>query len=478
MKRIFCLVLCMVMLLTGCSTAGSSAESLGPVKVTLWHYYGGDTAAAFSQLVQTFNETVGVEKGILIDAYSYGGVSELAEAVLDSANEEVGAPEMPDIFAAYSDNALRIDQLSKVAALDSYFTEEELLQYRPEFLEEGRISDDNALKIIPVAKSSEIIYINGTDFEPFSNTTGVTTDDFATWEGLVAAAETYYNWTDSQTEEPGDGKALFGMDSMANFMLVSAQQLGGEIFTIDQGRATVSLSKEHARVIWDNSYVPLLKGYFASVGRFRSDDVKFGELIMYVGSTSGANYFPDVVEKDKDSAYAIDCIAAPYPVYQDAVKNVVVQQGAGMVVSKSTPEREAASVEFLKWFTDTTQNQSFAVSTGYLPVENDSLNIDSVISKIIESGESINGPTVATANAIYPMLDTYALFADKPFNGSYDTRNVLDNCFSNAFAQRDEILLAIAAGEDPQTLYDQYTSDENFDLWYDQLIAQLEENIE
>lgn len=45
-------------------------------------------------------------------------------------------------------------------------------------------------------------------------------------EGLTAAAEKYYNWTDAQTAAPDDGKALFGRDAMANYMLVGAQQLG------------------------------------------------------------------------------------------------------------------------------------------------------------------------------------------------------------------------------------------------------------
>lgn len=39
-----------------------------------------------------------------------------------------------------------------------------------------------------------------------------------------------------------------------------------------------------------------------------------------------------------------------------------------MVVTKSTPEEEAACVAFLKWFTQPENNIQFAVGSGYLPV--------------------------------------------------------------------------------------------------------------
>ena len=38
--------------------------------------------------------------------------------------------------------------------------------------------------------------------------------------------------TDEQTEEPDDGKALFGRDAMANYMFVGARQLGGNLFEV------------------------------------------------------------------------------------------------------------------------------------------------------------------------------------------------------------------------------------------------------
>ena len=58
-------------------------------------------ASAFDVLVEEFNETVGREKGIYVQSYSQGSVSDLETAVRDSINGTVGADEMPDIFSSF-----------------------------------------------------------------------------------------------------------------------------------------------------------------------------------------------------------------------------------------------------------------------------------------------------------------------------------------------------------------------------------------
>ncbi len=468
MKKIAMLVV-VAILLSSC--AFDTGKNDGPVKLTLWHYYNGATKESFDTLVQEFNETIGIEENILVDAYSFGGVGELADAVMDSANKEIGAEPLPDIFAAYADNVQRLDELDVVAPLDEYFTDDEIALYRPEFIDEGRFGKDGELMIVPIAKSSEIIYINGTDFNTFAQDTGATVADMQTWEGLVDTAEEYYMWTDAQTPELNDGKAMFGIDSTANFMLVATKQLGNEIYTYNDTQAEITISKEDARKLWDVYYVPFISGYYADIGRFRSDDLKAGELIAYAGSTASAQYFPSQVEISKDDAYAIECITAPYP-YFEGTQKVVVQQGAGMAVSKSTPEKESAAVEFLKWFTETEQNLAFAVETGYMPVQNASLEYDVVSAEMRKDPNfSETSPVVGTANVLYQALNEYEFYASKPFNGSYDSRNKLEDSLSSFSIQGlEELGTAIANGEDRQTAIDRLSSDENFEKWYNSLV--------
>ena len=70
--------------MAGCSGAASvnTSKNSEPVDITIWHYYNGSQKAAFDDLVNEFNDTVGKEKGIYVEGHSKGNVSELENAVL------------------------------------------------------------------------------------------------------------------------------------------------------------------------------------------------------------------------------------------------------------------------------------------------------------------------------------------------------------------------------------------------------------
>ena len=239
-----------------------------------------------------------------------------------------------------------MEQAGALADLSGYLDQAELDKYVDSYIEEGRIASDGALRIFPTAKSTEIMMLNKTDWEPFAAATGAKLEDLRTIEGVVAAAEAYYEWTDGLTPDvPGDGRAFYGRDAVANYFIIGLKQLGVEIFQVENGKMTLNTPKEELRRLWENYYVPMVKGCFGAYGSFRSDDVKTGELLAYTGSTASAMYFPDQVELDGGS-YAIDYAVLPAPVFEGG-ENIAVQQGAGMVVSKSDERREYAAVEFL-----------------------------------------------------------------------------------------------------------------------------------
>jgi ABC-type glycerol-3-phosphate transport system substrate-binding protein len=48
--------------------------------------------------------------------------------------------------------------------------------------------------------------------------------------------------------------------------------------------------------------------------------------------------------------------------------------GANIAMFKSTPEKQAAAWEFIKWFADTDQTAYWSIKTHYLPVRKSSLN--------------------------------------------------------------------------------------------------------
>lgn len=362
--------LCAAALALGCGGCSGSAGSEVPAKVTditVWTYYNGDQLESFNSLVNQFNETVGAQKGIKVSTESQGSVNDLETSVMDSAEGKVGAAAMPNIFSAYADTAYALDQMGMVVDLAPYLTEEEKAQFVEGYLSEGDFGEDDSIKIFPVAKSTELLFLNDTDWQAFADAADVRYENLATMEGLTAAAEKYYNWTDAQTAAPDDGKALFGRDAMANYMLVGAQQLGDTIFAVKDGRMTVNFERDVARRLWDNYYVPFVRGWFAATGRFRSDDIKTGNVLGYVGSSSSATFFPTRVTNDANQSHEISLKTLPAPQFEGG-EAVAVQQGAGMVVTAAKEEEVKASVEFLKWFVRAENNIAFSVGSGYLPV--------------------------------------------------------------------------------------------------------------
>lgn len=128
-----------------------------------------------------------------------------------------------------------VDQMGLVMDLSDYLTEEEKEAYIDNYLEEGDFSGNGSIKIFPVAKSTELLFLNETDWEPFAEATGASYEDLATMEGLVSTAELYYNWTDAQTAAKDDGRALFGRDAMANYLLIGSMELGTPVFDVEDG---------------------------------------------------------------------------------------------------------------------------------------------------------------------------------------------------------------------------------------------------
>ena len=92
--------------LGGCGN-NSPLDAKNPVSIDIWTYYNGDQLTAFDALVEEFNETVGKEKGIVVKGYSQGSVNDLESNVLAAVQGEVGADEVPNIFAAYADTVTR-----------------------------------------------------------------------------------------------------------------------------------------------------------------------------------------------------------------------------------------------------------------------------------------------------------------------------------------------------------------------------------
>ena len=320
--------------------------------------------------------------------------------------------------------AAKIDELGKLCNLNDYFSESEKSLYVEEFLNDGQF-DGERLLILPIVKSTELLYVNETAWNQFASVNGIDANKLSSWEGVYAAAQAYYQWTDAQTPEiAGDGKSLMGVDSVANYVIIGNKQLGVEV--IDGENQQVVLDRAAMKKIFDTYYGGISLGYFNAVGKFRSDDIKAGDLAAYVGSSSGAAYFPTWIEKD-NTQQPIDFQALSYPVF-DGGSPYAIQQGAGMSVANSTPEKQEGATVFLKWFTSEAENIDFAMTTGYLPVQSGAYENSEFKASLedLRAGEAAEKNIAAVYDIALDQIRERDTYASLPFKGSYQVRSTLE----------------------------------------------------
>ena len=174
-------MVCIIMLifcLIGCSGKNTKLNPDNPVTLTIWHVYGSQTESPFNDSqtespfndsIDAFNRTVGAQRGVIIEVTSVSDSSAIDEDILAALAEVPGSELLPDLFIAYP----RIEEkvgYDKLLDFKPYLTKAKLSEYIPTFLEEGYF--DDKLLMLPVAKSTELLFLNQTNFDFFTKETG------------------------------------------------------------------------------------------------------------------------------------------------------------------------------------------------------------------------------------------------------------------------------------------------------------------
>lgn len=422
-RKLVLLLVAVVLLCTGCSNTVNKEET--PITITVWHVYGGQTDSPLNDLIDEFNQTVGKEQRINVQVTSVSNSNTIHELVLAAATGEPGASELPDIFSSYPKTVMALPDDSILVDYQDYFNQEELSDFLPAFVEEGMIGD--RLVVLPVAKSTEIMFINQTIFDRFSQATGVTVEDLDTWEGLFKAAEVYAAWTDGQTPDiPGDAKSMFVHDYYFNYFQVGAESLREEFF---QGDALAF--GPAFQTAWDPLAQAALRGGVWLKSGYATESIRTGDSIVSVASSASILYYSDVVTYPDNTSEDITIIARPCPVFENG-ENLVMQRGVGFCTVRSTPEREQAAVTFLKWLTEPKCNVEFVTQAGYMPVTLTAF--ENELPKAIEELES----------AKYTSL--YQAYLDTQANYEFYVPPQMENYLSLETTLEDQVRAQLALG--------------------------------
>lgn len=438
MKKGISLFLATMLLFSGCGNAGQNAEE--PVTLTMWHVYGSQTESPLNDAVEEFNETVGMENGIYINITSVtdsGEIDEMLEATLE---KQPGALALPDLFTAYPRVADKFAE-GQLLNWSQYFSEEELGAYRADFLSEGYFGEE--LLMLPIAKSSELLFVDQTLFDKFSAATGISMDCFADMESLLDACDAYYDWS--------GGGTMFQINDFYHYFLANMTAMGEE-FILD-GKIQAD-SPAFAAALAPVAKAGIYGGLCVGDG-YASDRWKTGEVICNIGSTAGILYLRDYVTYPDNSTEDIETSVLPYPCLADGTPTVV-QRGGGLFAVKNADERknEAAAL-FAKWIAEEAHNLDFVTKAGYLPVTD-------------EAFEALFADLEGVENEKYRLLyaavgEQYAggyQFCEVPFfAGASDAQKDFEKLMKStlASAHRD-YLSRTASGEDPALVMDELSA--------------------
>ncbi len=343
------------------ATSEADISLSGPVTVTIWHNQTGILAKGFNELVDEFNKTNG--KGITVKAEDQSGgqsYTGLYQKMLGSIQAQA-TPEMivavENQVADYAKAGVIVDLAPYISSSKNGLTKDSQSDIYQPYLDSNKYPQyGNKTLSFPFIKSLEVLYRN---------------DDLAKEVGATAAPKT---WDDlekqakSAVKKDASGKTTrWGMSTLSiDSFLGSVLNKGGQIVKPDlsavgfdgkEGLSTLQMEERGVNEGW--MYIP--KG-FDWQDRFAEGN------LLYVGATSTSIGFILSTLKGKPLNWSV----VPWP--DGGGKARGIQFGGVVAVTKSTPEKQLASWEFLKWFTDTKQTARWAAISGYMPVRASAAN--------------------------------------------------------------------------------------------------------
>lgn len=403
------LPLMLALLLVSCSTSGGVGKK--PITITMWHNYGGIMQSSMDTLIREFNETKGREEGIIVKVTAVSSGSQLNTALQKIADGEPGAPEMPDIFTGYPKMAQLLESKKLITSLDSYFTKDELGKYVPAFVDEGRLPDGK-LYVFPLAKSTEVLYVNQTLFDDFVKATGAKESDLQSFEGIFRLSKLYYEKT---------GKTFFHPDSWFNLIQTGMEQKGSALF---DAKGDMNTSDPSYRYIFDHIISAVKEGGISVFDGYSSDLAKTGDVICSTGSSAGILFYGDTVTGPNAEERKVEYKILPYPVWEGG-KAMSLQRGGGLMVANKDKKTIKAAAKFIQWLTSPAQNMRFISQTGYLPVTKQAFEND-----LTKNLSRIENPKVRSMlSAVRDMYKTYKFFTFPSFGKNSQKDRQYENSF-------------------------------------------------
>lgn len=356
MKRLASLVLALMFVLA-CATV-ATAEASEPITIKFWHHRGSGTQyECVLNAVNGFNETIGKEKGIVVEE-SYIGDYVTLFSQIQLAVQSGEAPNVVSAANTYTAYMLEDDYLVDMAPLaeaDGYDITGNLMDW---LLEIGG-NTDGEIHSLPYCRSTPLFYYN----KAIAEELGIEIGEMITIDELVKFGEA------AMIKDENGEVTRYGFEIFNDFGYYNAAwiyQLGSEYMV--EGGGSPSLD--------DGTMLKVLTDWrdWVDAGWCRPFDVTNpgdvaqtmfvnGELASYMNSSAGLGNLLLAAEET-----GVEVGVAMFPTY-DPENHVAQIGGANIaIISADNSEEEIlASWEFIKYIMSDEVVYFDATTSGYVP---------------------------------------------------------------------------------------------------------------
>ena len=366
---VLALVLVMALPATAQDDVEMTYEDVDPTGATVqfWHQHSGEREEALMEIVNEFNETN--EWGITVEASNQGGYGDIFQKMNLGLVE--GGESLPQLVVAYQNQAATyqlvdglVDMRPLVDSPTWGLSEEDKADFFPGFYNADVFPTfgNQRLGLAP-NRSMEVMYYNSSWLAELSESGAIS------FEGAPETPEQFREAACAAVENPYSGATGDVSTSVGYQLSFDASRLaswtfafGGDVFDYDAGEYTYD---SEAAV----EAVTFLQGLFADgcatdIAESYGDQTNFGQgvTLFTVGSTSGLPFYGSAVDEGAGHEWSV----APLPhTTEEPVMNLY---GASVSIPRSTPEQELAAWLFVKYYTDTEAQATWATASNYFPV--------------------------------------------------------------------------------------------------------------
>ena len=331
---------------------GQSLPALDPDNPTKITFYAYSLAlptmkSGMERLIQTFNDTVGKEKGVIVEP--------VADQTLQQFRIDIAAGKQVDViqhlFPTIDSSRINLE----LQAFEDIFPQEELDAHlegiSPNALELGKI--DGKMYGMAFTFSTPMLFINGKLFEQASLDPDRPP---TTWEDVKQAALRIKETTGK------DGFGLGPNNSWITDGLILSN--GGEVLSADRQEAKFAGEESiEAIEMWQDLYQS--GAHAIGTDTELMEQFSAGNLGMLLTTSAYYSGFQKGAEAGGWSLYG-----AGLPQFGDRL-SVPVNSGSALVVRPDSPERTAAVWEFIKYATGKEGYTIITSEIGYLPLRTD-----------------------------------------------------------------------------------------------------------